>query len=104
MSIEQEFRLAYGEGHSAGIERDRTLFMAGWHAAIRWERSSLHTCSDVCDRPMCVKNRRIATLEKQRLTIAAWGVFHEDGSAHIYQQRTTAETFGIPEPLYRMEE
>lgn len=69
MSIEQEFRLAYGGGHSAGIERDRTLFTAGWHAAIRWERSSLHTCSDVCDRPMCVKNRRIDALESRLVAI-----------------------------------
>jgi len=29
----------------------------------------------------------------------AWGVFHEDGSAHIYQQKEAADIFGVAVPL-----
>ncbi|MFK4705572.1 hypothetical protein ABIC83_002411 [Roseateles asaccharophilus] len=31
---------------------------------------------------------------------AAWGVFHPDGSAHIFQSRETTATFGEPAPLF----
>jgi hypothetical protein len=30
----------------------------------------------------------------------AWWVFHEDGSAHIFQQKETADIFGASVPLY----
>lgn len=30
----------------------------------------------------------------------AWGVFHQDGGAHIYQQKAAAAAFGNPIPLY----
>ena len=41
-----------------------------------------------------------AELAKPEAQPVAWGVFHADGSAHIYQQRLASEIFGDAVPLY----
>lgn len=38
-------------------------------------------------------------MTKNQAEPVAWGVFHEDGSAHIYQQKETADVFGKARPL-----
>jgi hypothetical protein len=49
------------------------------------------------------RNKLRAELEKPEPEPIAWAALHDDGSAHIFQQKETAEIFGEVIPLYRRE-
>jgi hypothetical protein len=65
-----------------------------------FERGLSFSKAQVRDMQAAITNLRtlITRLEKQEPV--AWGVFHEDGSAHIVQQKETADVFGRAIPLY----
>ena len=50
------------------------------------------------------RNKLRAHLAKPEPEPVAWAALHEDGSAHIFQQKETAEVFGEVIPLYRKED
>ncbi|MEJ6003682.1 hypothetical protein [Paucibacter soli] len=50
-----------------------------------------------------IANKLSAGNEQVQLSLpiaAAWGAFHHDGSAHLFQQREAAEAFGPPAALF----